>query len=174
MIMIVFLFLMQSALPPATSESTNPETRTDRFEFHWEWSSSNNDDAGDSLSEIDRANEDRRGRTGGWVEVSPGVYEYQAPESAAEGEDDWGLGGHDFRQSENRYGRLSAQEFGNCTPEEYRRRRAAADSMGIERTGCEIDRDAAREAAQEAEADAEDDTPAWNGRVQLAPETPED
>lgn len=172
--MIVFLLLMQSALPPATSESTNPETRTDRFEFHWEWSSSNNDDAGDSLSEIDRANEDRRGRTGGWIEVSPGVYEYQAPEPAAEGEDDWGLGGHDFRQSENRYGRLSAQEFGNCTPEEYRRRRAAADSMGIERTGCEIDRDAAREAAQEAEADAEDDTPAWNGRVQLAPETPED
>ncbi|WP_394694313.1 hypothetical protein [Hyphobacterium sp.] len=182
--MILLLALLQSALPPATSQ-TEETTRTDRFEFEWSWSSESNSEE-ETRSEFARANEDRPARASGWVETSPGVYEVRAPapapvDSADSGDDDWSLGDFDFRQSASadeessrRYDRLSTgrQEYGNCTPEEYRQRRAAADALGADRTGCEIDTDAAREAAQEAEA--ESDTPRWNGRVQLAPEAPED
>ena len=177
--MILLLVLLQSALPPATSQ-TEETTRTDRFEVEWSWTSESRSEE-ETRSEIERANEDRPARPAGWVETSPGVYEFRAPEPADSEEGDGGLGDFDFQQnagsnegSGRRYDRLSnwGQEFGNCTPEEYRRRRTAADSMGIERTGCEIDTDAAREAAQEAEA--ESDTPRWSGRVVLAPEDTED
>lgn len=177
--MILLLVLLQSALPPATSQ-TEETTRTDRFEVEWSWSSESRSEE-ETRSEFERANEDRPARATGWVETSPGVYEFRAPEPAVSEEDDGGLGDFDFRQnpgsnedSGRRYDRLSTrgQEFGNCTPEEYRQRRAAADALGANRTGCEIDRDAAREAAQEAEA--ESDTPRWNGRVELAPEDTED
>ena len=177
--MILLLALLQSALPPATSQ-TEETTCTDHFEFEWSWSSESSSEV-ETRSEIERANEDRPARPAGWVETSPGIYEFRAPEPVEAGDDDWSLGDFDFRQSAGaneesarRYDRLSAgwQEFGNCTPEEYRQRRAAADALGADRTGCEIDTDAAREAAQEAEA--ESDTPRWNGRVELAPEAPED
>lgn len=177
--MILLLVLLQSALPPATSQ-TEETTRTDRFEFEWSWSSQSSSED-ETRSEFERANEDRPARATGWVEISPGVYEFRALEPAPTDEDDWGFREYNSLRSRSAgngprpaNGSSAAQGigFGNCTPEEYRRRRAAADSMGIERTGCEIDTDAAREAVQEAEA--ENDTPRWSGRVELAPEDTED
>ncbi|MEE2527189.1 hypothetical protein V0U79_12500 [Hyphobacterium sp. HN65] len=120
--MIVLLVLLQSALPPATSESTNPETRTDRFEFQWEWSS-NSGEPEDTRSEIECQNEDRAGRTGGWVETAPGVYEFRAPEPVAEADDDWGFGEMDFSR-------------GGCSRDELADRARLAAALGVDNPGC--------------------------------------
>lgn len=157
--MIALLVLLQSALPPATSESTNPETHTDRFEFSWEWSSENRETQ-DTRSEIERQNEDRAGRTGGWVETAPGVYEFRATEQAGDQENEW---------------RPSQVRFGPCATDDPVERARLAAIIGVEDPDCgQPAHEPATGNPDLGDDGEEDDTPRWDGRVQLAPANPDD